>query len=1143
MANRTGSRKIIKISLSILGISLLLILIGLFALPTIISTQWVGSKVKQTVNAKIPGTIDFQSLSLSWFNGVKIQDILYADHGAGLRLKISDINTTKGLLELAKNYKDIGTVTIENPVVYVTPKDRPKPADINASDSANKQGESISTTIDEEKDSSPTSIKQQETATLPIIAGTLDIKGGEVFAVLPDAVETQLINNLGLQVQISDQNNTLEYKVKFKSGDGKGWVNGAGNFILPSGNLATLEGVAIEATIDLSNWQLADQLSILTTISDIPKGGGLLSGHLGVAGTIKGGIDFSGNLSAENVHLSGGPLQTDNPSFDKISIEFDAQKTGSAFTIRQVALHSPLATGEASGVIDVNNSKTITGKLSINLAQLFAQFPATLKLNEGTKISKGQIDLNAQVNLDQSTTTFDTKASLDQLEGIAGNKKISLDKSVTLLTKGENSPAGLKLENLAIQSSFLNGQGQGDINKMQVAASADIGAALKEIKKFINVKEWESTGKLDLNLEVNTTSASLRAVAGKVAIKDFVLKQKGRVIAPRSEVKTNLATTLRVDSELRPIEMVETSFDFQTWLGHGAVSIKNLAPPSNSTSVQISDLQFKGNVELSHLTNLLHTVDALPKDNRLAGQVNIDTHLSMKDQKLDLDETKVVVNNLLFTKAKQKANEKKIQITTRGKVDLEAKAAIFNSLDVTTTAGQITFTELLVNDWSKPKDSIKSIGTIDLDLGLLTKSLGDFLNLPPKTDIAGKAAIKIKVDLTSKENQVAQLDTTLSNLKIGIPDKPPIQEESIQLGLDLSGDLEEQNITLSKLDIISGPISLSTKGTIGPDKNERLLNTEGFITLNLKTISGYLKSIANLDLEMVGAEKKPFTFQLQSTDRQWVNFPKKTALSAAFHAESIKGFGLFIESLDIPIKLAKGRGNLSILGNVNKGKLSISPIFDFTVEQPVVSVPENSEILTNVGLTDDLSKDLLVHINPIFQGAAVSRGTVDLTMKNLNWPLDTAARKDGTFAGTLVFNEVKLKAGGLLEPLLAVMKVEGREIVLGDQPMEFVAEDEMVHCSTLSITVNEHSLLLSGAIGFDQSLDYVAQIPVTKKMVSGDVYKYLKGTFISVPIGGTVSKPVINKNVVQVALKDLILQAGKKQVADQAGKLLQNLLK
>ncbi len=123
------------------------------------------------------------------------------------------------------------------------------------------------------------------------------------------------------------------------------------------------------------------------------------------------------------------------------------------------------------------------------------------------------------------------------------------------------------------------------------------------------------------------------------------------------------------------------------------------------------------------------------------------------------------------------------------------------------------------------------------------------------------------------------------------------------------------------------------------------------------------------------------------------------------------------------------------------------------------------------------------------------------------------------------------------------MKADENSIVLSETPMTFVGKDERVTCSPLEATVNEYSLILEGSVGFDQSLDYVAKIPVTRKMVSSKIYKYLEGTYINVPITGTVSKPTISKSIVQKALKDLVLQAGTKQLNDQAGKLLQNLFK
>jgi hypothetical protein len=221
--------------------------------------------------------------------------------------------------------------------------------------------------------------------------------------------------------------------------------------------------------------------------------------------------------------------------------------------------------------------------------------------------------------------------------------------------------------------------------------------------------------------------------------------------------------------------------------------------------------------------------------------------------------------------------------------------------------------------------------------------------------------------------------------------------------------------------------------------------------------------------------------------------------------------------------------------------MAVKPKIDFTGSSPVVTLPDNSTILKEVGLTGDMSNDLLSKIHPLFKGVASSRGSISLDMKHLNWPMDKELQKEATFEGSFTFNDVKLQAGALLTPLLAIMKTDHNEIQISGQPMTFIGKNERVTCSPLEATVNTYSLILEGSIGFDQSLDYIAKIPVTRKMVSSDIYKYLEGTSISVPLTGTVSKPSVSKSFVQKALGDLVLQAGKKQLGDQAGKLLQKL--
>ncbi|MGW8193113.1 MAG: hypothetical protein ACWGOX_02500 [Desulforhopalus sp.] len=1128
------SRNTKPIVLSILAGLLLVVLLVLLFLPTLISTDWATAKIKQTVNSKVDGQLDFDKLSVSWADGIRCRGITYKNTAQGLLVQVAEVTTEKGLLPLATHYREFGKVEIVEPKVYVTVGGK-EHGDNTGSRKATEQQEG-----DEPGKQSP-SEKAGSPITLPEIDGQLHLRDGAVIAVLPDAKEKPVIQNLELQLRVSSPEKLLDYLVDFQSGDGTGQVKGAGNITLPAGEPIALEKMQSQATLNIGNWEINDLLTLLAATSNSPTGKGKINGSLHASGNDGSTIDIQANLVGEDITLRGGPLKTDTPSLPRIEVALEARKTASAFVVNNLSLQSPLATGSTSGTFSGGNQSEMTGEAVIDLSQLFAQFPATLNLKKGIKIVSGQVDVTTKLSASDTSTLFSAAAKVDEVRGLAGDRKISWDKPIKLEAHGQKDPEGLRLENFSVSSSFANGSGQGDINQMQIVLSADIGAALKEIEKFLDLADWKSAGKMNLDLQVSTKSADLRAVTSNIAIEDFLLNKGGKVIAPQGELKTKMTTDLRLDTGMQPHELLDTTVTTESWLGSSAATVEHIVLPSEQDRLQIKNLNVAGEIVLDRLSPLLQTLEGLPTDIQLTGKANLKTRLSANDDKLEIENVAMDVSDFFLKKNNKKLSGKDFQLSTRGSADLTKKTALLKPLEITSAAGRINLPELVVNDWSRPANGIKSYGSIDLNLGTLLTMLHDFLALPAETAIAGKAAVDVKVDLTRPGQQAIGLDSAISDLTIRSHDNPPLEEDAAHLAMTLSGNIGDQNFTFDKLDISTAPLTFTATGKVEPQNKERILTSKGSLTLDMQVVSKYLKTLADLDLEMKGKETRPFVLSANSSNGKWVDMLQHTDLETSFYADSIRGFGMLVETLSMPVKLAKGHGEVDIEATVNKGKLRVKPAVNFTVSPAEVTLPENSALLSGVGLTEDMSNDLLGHIHPIFMGTAVSQGTVDLTMERFRWPLDAAARKDAAFAGSLAFKNVKLQAGGLLVPLLAIMNVAEQEITLSDQPMHFIGENERVRCSPLEIGIEGYSLKLSGTVGFDKSLNYVAQIPVTSKMVDDDVYKYLEGTFITVPIGGTVSKPVISKNVVQKALQDLAVQAGQKELTNQAGKLLQKL--
>ena len=1259
--NKTYKKKKSIIWATLAGL-LLAALVVLFLLPTLASTDWAGNKIKQVINDRLSGTIDFETLSVSWLSGIKGSAISYDNRQHGIVVEVAELSTAKGLLALAVNHKELGSISVKAPVAYMYLQEKSDRAEsktkgpsAQASKFPEETGRDAASTL---PDKPAKSVGQ---VMLPPLNGDIVVSDGALHVLYPDSRETSLLKDLTLQTRFDGSDNRLEYQLAFQSGDGVGQVKGSGTIAWPAGGSSTLEEIKSQAELDITKWEIAELLFFLNHIADAPTGSGQLNGRLSLSGSEAMTRQLKGTLSTQQLKLQGGPLKSDTPSLDRIALEIDAEQTAKTMKINRLTLTSSLATAEIIGTLELQGNKDISSTAEIDLKQLFAQFPRSLSLKEGTTVSNGTVDLSMKVRATGKDTHFEGSAGLDQLQGVAGGKKLAWNTPVRLEARGTQSSEGLQLDNFTVQSAFLNGTGQGDINQMKIQLAADIGEAMKEIAKFIQLDGWKSDGKMNLNLQVDTKSAELRSAAAVVGITDFVLQQNDTIIAPRHTFTTNMSSDLRLDQDMQPQEMLNTTLGFASWVGDGSIKLATFLPASEQTSLQFDGLDAAGTFNLKNLTSLLQAFKALPQDTKLAGQAkievhgslkknqlqldhaqldateflvsqgsktardqhlklttagtihlgerkialepvnlksssgaiavsglkvadwsdltkpigatigadldlsalsgllktvgvlpediglagkaDIDTQLSFEADKLELGQTTVNATDFLFQKGEQTLSEKKIQLTTRGSVNLEKKAAVLKPFELQTTTGNITLPELELNDWSNLQNGVKTKGSIDLELGRLAVFLDDILKLPDGTSIAGQTTLTIDTDLSNAKQQFVKIDGTIAPFELSLPDKKPLSEKTIKLMIDLNGDVSEQNFAINKLALSSSPVSLNANGTIKPDNKEHVLKAQGAMKLDLEALSSYIRSLSELKLEMTGASEKPFSIKATSLDGKWVEIPKRSEIVTSFHADKIHGFGLLVESLEVPIKLANGIAEIDIQGTVNKGKMSLQPAIDFSAEPPVISIPENNLVLTGVGFSEDMSRDLLAQLHPIFIGAAVSQGTLDLGIRHFKWPMGAAERKKAAFSGTITFNEVKLRAGGLLTPLLEVMKVEEREITIGDQPMDCIGENDRIRCSPLEILVKDHSLMLSGSIGFDKSLDYIAQIPVTQRMVGGDAYKYLEGTSISVPIGGTVSKPSIRKDVVQTALKDLVIQAGKKQITDQAGKLLQNLFK
>ena len=261
MAENTTYKKKKSIIWATLAGLILAALVVLFLLPSLVSTDWAGNKIKQVVNDRLPGTIDFETLSVSWFSGIKGSAISYDNRQHGIVVKVAELSTAKGLLALAVNRKELGSIDVKAPVVYMYLQEKSDIAEsksegpsAQASNIPEETGQDAASTL---PDKPAVSVGQ---LMIPPLNGDIVVSDGALHVLYPDSKEISLLKDLTLQTRFDGSDKRLEYQLAFQSGDSVGQVKGSGTITLPAGGSSTLEEIKAQAELDISTWEIADLL-------------------------------------------------------------------------------------------------------------------------------------------------------------------------------------------------------------------------------------------------------------------------------------------------------------------------------------------------------------------------------------------------------------------------------------------------------------------------------------------------------------------------------------------------------------------------------------------------------------------------------------------------------------------------------------------------------------------------------------------------------------------------------------------------------------------------------------------------------------------------------------------------------------------
>ena len=1124
-----GTMKKSKIVLSLAVSLVVVVLITIALLPSILSSGMMKPFVIGQANQQLSGQLQLESWSVSWLGGIRGQGIVYDSQTEGFLAQVSEIKTEKGLLGMIFNGGELGSVEIVDPTVVFF---------IQEKTVLQRSPQPPSPTPGPDSKPAP-----KGDGFIPVYYGKLNITNGTILTAAPDGSETVIAKSLNLTLDAPGPDSPITYQFSAASGDNTGRASGEGSLVLAAGKPLDMQSVRLNSNMMVENWELKDGMAVVAVRTGLPSAIGRLNASVAVTGESADSLAMTGQLAMKALRLKGGPLESDTPTVRNIVIDLDGRRTGKTFSIKNLTFRSSLANGSATASIDNKNQKHLSGKADVDLAEAFTQFPATLKLREDTKITTGKMALAANVKSLRSQTTFDGDARIDRLKGLSAGQKISWTKPVTVNARGQVRPEGLQLDNLSLRSSFLKADGRGNMHNMQVDLSADLKAALAEIRKFIEIKQWDGSGRLKLNLKLKEKSQNLNQAQVNLNIDDFVLSRNRRPILARQVIRADLIADVQVAEVAADSKLIEPSLKIQSSVASGKLTAQQLARSASNSFPNATELKVSGNINLQQLSALLKNINTLPAQTMLAGKSNITADGNLADGLLALGNARIDTQNLIYRQDNKMVRENRLVLTTTGQIDLNSRSLKLAPVDIDIQAGKIHIPELAVADWTNASNDIKVGGRADLDLAKLARGYGDFIQLPEKTKLSGKSRFDFDMDFTHPNTQYFKLKGSVAPFKLVSKSLPTISEKKVSMNADVNRSPDGRNMTINKIELNSNALSLDAAGTLNQVGKNKVLDARGTMKPDIKLVSDYLKKTGQSQVRFTGKKATPFTLKLVSKGNRWEDPLKHLNFSGAVHVAAIEAYGMKLTPNDVPVRVAGAAAGAKVESPANGGQLDFQPTVDMRRDPYILSFKENIDLLKDVKITQGLIDGLLAAIHPLFKDAVVPDGLMGLNMKHFSWPLSEKQRNRASFAGTLNLEGVRLNSTPFMADLLDIMGISERQLNLADQEIAFEAKNGRIDLSAITLEAQGYQMKMHGSIGFDETIDFIARIPVTPKMVGKDVYPFLQGTTIKVPIRGTTSKPSLDQTAFQEATGDLMQQALRKNLEQGAQNLFKNLFK
>jgi translocation and assembly module TamB len=357
-------------------------------------------------------------------------------------------------------------------------------------------------------------------------------------------------------------------------------------------------------------------------------------------------------------------------------------------------------------------------------------------------------------------------------------------------------------------------------------------------------------------------------------------------------------------------------------------------------------------------------------------------------------------------------------------------------------------------------------------------------------------------------------------------------------------DPAADRLRIDALALVTRYARLDANGRVDEPAGRRLADLQGTLAPTWETVSALVAEMSEPKARLAGGPR-PFRVKGPLSGGTLAAMLKGLDAEVGVELSSLDAFGLALGPAPLVVRCKAGALSIDpIETTLNSGRVVLKPGLTVDDAQGIALLLAKGSAIDGAEINDEVSKRVLTYVAPVLDEATHVNGKFSVTIDQGEFPITGPPTHRVKMTGQVVFQDVMFAPGPFAGQLLSLVGQPGAPGLRLQQPVQLAVANGRVMQKGLSIPLRGTSAIsLEGSVGFDQTLDLRATVPITKGMLGArsGLDELVGENRVTVPIDGTVSKPRVNKQALQVAVRELSKNVFKRDLSKEAAALLDKL--